>query len=121
METPAQVEAEQLSRRIQTARNTILRFAVMLTGLLEILLGGVLILFTLPAFREWSALTLSFRATILLWIIAAPVTLICGVWSLVGLGRHRLPQWIGGSAAISAGAVLIVGVLTHFIPCAGPT
>jgi hypothetical protein len=117
----AQRDVERVSQRIEAARRVLLRLAAVLVGFLGILLGGMLTLFAAPAFFEWPALTVALRATVLLWLITGPMVLVCGVWSLVSLGRHRMPQWIGAAAIIPAGAVMIVGVLTHFIPCAGPT
>ena len=86
-----------------------------------ILLGAVLTLFALPALVEWEALQASLKLTLVVWTISGPLILASGLWLLVSLGRSGLPVWIGSAALLPSGALMVIGVLTHFIPCAGPT
>jgi hypothetical protein len=71
--------------------------------------------------RQWSSIGVAYALCGLIWTLAGPAMMAAGVWVLGSLGRHRLPLWIGGAAAVLSGAVLVTGVLTHVIPCSGPS
>jgi hypothetical protein len=71
--------------------------------------------------REWRSIGAAYAACGVLWILAGPAMLVAGLWVLASLGRHRIPLWLGGTAAVAAGAVLVAGVLTHVVPCSGPS
>ena len=68
---------------------------------------------------EWQSVRAAYAAVGVLWAASAVVMLVCGVWLVVAKQR-ALPLWIGSSAIIVAGTVLIVGILTSVIPCSGP-
>jgi len=70
--------------------------------------------------REWSFISPAYASCGLLWVVAGPVMLITGLWVLGSLGQNRVPLLLGGAATALAGMVLVVGVLTYVIPCAGP-
>ena len=57
----------------------------------------------------------------IVWIVAGPVMFLAGLGAAVTLGRSRIPMLAGGLAAVLAGIVVIVGVLTYVIPCSGPS
>jgi hypothetical protein len=71
--------------------------------------------------HEWSSISPAYAGVGVLWFLAGPGMFGAGLWVLGSLGRHRIPLWIGGTAAILAGVVLIVGVLTYVVPCSGPS
>jgi hypothetical protein len=71
--------------------------------------------------RQWAAIGPGLLTCGLLWLLTGVTMLIAGLWVLVSLGRHRIPRLVGGAAAVLAGLVLVVGVLTYVIPCSGPT
>jgi hypothetical protein len=121
MATPAPSDAARIAAQVEVVRNLLLRLCAVLTGLLQAFFGMILLVLGLQTLRQWDGLSTSLAVITVLWLIAAPVVLVSGVWSLVSLGRYRLPLWTGGSALLAAGGALVAGVLTHFIPCAGPT
>ncbi len=69
---------------------------------------------------RWSSIGAAYAACGVLWIMAGPAMIVAGLWLLGSLGRSRTPLLIGGAAAVLAGAVLVVGVLTYVVPCSGP-
>lgn len=121
MQPLAQLDPTQTARKLELARNLLLNFAAVLVAVLMLLLGGVLTLFAASAVPEWTALTGALKSIVAIWLVAGPVMLGCGLWLLISLGRHDLPLFIGGGAAFASGALMVAGVLTHVIPCAGPT
>jgi len=103
--------AIQKARRIAVA---IVAAAVMLfLGLLVSAMGY-------QTLREWSFISPAYASCGLLWVVAGPVMLVAGLWLLGSLGRNRIPLLVGGAATALAGVVLVVGVVTYVIPCAGP-
>jgi hypothetical protein len=82
--------------------------------------GGVVSRIGYHILREWSSIGPAYAACGVLWVLAGPVMLVAGLWVLGSLGRHRIPLLVGGAATVLAGLVLVVGVLTYVIPCAGP-
>lgn len=68
---------------------------------------------------EWPSVSTAYAAVGVLWAVSAVVMFACGVW-LIFSKQRALPLWIGSSAIMAAGAVLIVGILTSVIPCSGP-
>lgn len=71
--------------------------------------------------RGWSSIGPAYAGIGILWLLAGPAMFGAGLWVLGSLGRHRIPLWIGGAAAVLAGVVLIAGVLTYVVPCSGPS
>jgi hypothetical protein len=82
--------------------------------------GGVVSRIGYHILRHWSSIGPAYAACGVLWVLAGPVMLVAGLWVLGSLGRHRIPLLVGGAATVLAGLVLVVGVLTYVIPCAGP-
>jgi hypothetical protein len=82
--------------------------------------GGVVSRIGYHILREWSSIGPAYAACGVLWVLAGLVMLVAGLWVLGSLGRHRIPLLVGGAATALAGLVLVVGVLTYVIPCAGP-
>lgn len=121
MGAPAQLEPDQIARKVESARRLLLNFAVVLIGILMLLLGGILTLFALPASMEWSALGGPLKFIVLSWLVAGPVVLGCGVWLIVSLGRYTPPLWVGSAGMFAPGILMVAGVLSHVVPCAGPT
>jgi hypothetical protein len=70
--------------------------------------------------REWSALRAGLAACALLLLLAGIVMLACGAVALGFRAWRRGAFRLGGAATCISGAVLVTGVLTHTIPCAGP-
>ena len=71
--------------------------------------------------REWSSIGAGYSTFGVLWALAGPIMFVAGCWVLGSWGRREIPLWLGGAAAIIAGTVLVAGVLTHVIPCSGPS
>jgi hypothetical protein len=69
---------------------------------------------------KWSSIGGLYAVCGLLWLAAGPTMLVSGLWVLASLGRNRIPLWIGGTAAVLSGGLLIAGVLTYVVPCSGP-
>ena len=75
----------------------------------------------LQTVRQWSYISVAYAACGVTWLVAGPAMFVAGLWVLGSLGRHRIPLWVGGAAAVLSGAVLVAGVLTYVIPCSGPS
>jgi len=71
--------------------------------------------------REWSSIGAGYSTFAVLWALAGPIMLAAGCWVLLTLGRRSTPLWLAGAASILAGGALVVGVLTHVVPCSGPS
>jgi hypothetical protein len=71
--------------------------------------------------RGWRFIGAAYAACGVLWMLSGPAMLVAGLWVLATLGQHRIALWMGGAAAAVAGAVLVAGVLTHVVPCSGPS
>jgi hypothetical protein len=71
--------------------------------------------------REWSSIGAGFSACGVLWALAGPVMFVAGCWVLLTLGRRPTPLWLAGAGSVVAGGALVVGVLTHVVPCSGPS
>ena len=71
--------------------------------------------------REWTAIRAGFATCGALWALAGPAMFVAGWWVLLSLGRHPAPLWLAGAASIVAGGAVVVGVLTHVVPCSGPS
>jgi hypothetical protein len=71
--------------------------------------------------REWSSIGAAYSAFGVLWALAGPTMFVAGLWVLLSLGRRATPLWLAGAASIVAGGGLLVGVLTHVVPCSGPS
>lgn len=71
--------------------------------------------------REWASIRTGFSACGTLWALAGPIMFVAGCWALLSSGRRRTPLWLAGTASIVAGGTLLVGVLTHVVPCSGPS
>jgi len=103
--------AIQKARRL--AVTIIVAAAMLFFGLLVSAMGYLTV-------REWSFISPAYASCGLLWLVVGPVMLVAGLWVLGSLGRNRVPLLVGGAATALAGLVLVVGVLTYVIPCAGP-
>ncbi len=100
----------------------ILRLAfVVILGLIVMGFGLVVTRAGYSTLLEWPAISVAHALCGLVWILAGPAMFAGSLWVLGSLGRHRIPLWGAGAAAILAGTVLIAGVLTHAVPCAGPS
>jgi len=71
--------------------------------------------------REWSAIGAGYSFCGMLWALAGPVMFVAGCWVLLTLGRRSMPLWLAGAGSIVAGGTLVVGVLSHVVPCSGPS
>ena len=71
--------------------------------------------------REWSSIGAGYSACGVLWALAGPAMFVAGLWVLLTLGRRATPLWLAGAGSIVAGGALVVGVLTHVVPCSGPS
>jgi len=88
---------------------------------LMVLFGFEFVLAGYATLRIWSSIGAAYAALGVLWIVAGPVMLACGVWALATLARQRIPLWIGGVATALCGGSLIAGVLSYVVPCSGPS
>ena len=71
--------------------------------------------------REWRSIGPGFSAFGALWALAGPIMFLAGLWVLLSLGRRPTLLWLAGVASIVAGGAEVVGVLTHVVPCSGPS
>ena len=71
--------------------------------------------------REWGSIGPGYSAVGILWALAGPIMFAAGCWVLLSLGRRSTPLWLAGAASLVAGGALVVGVLTHAVPCSGPS
>lgn len=99
--------------------NRIVGAVVVAAGM--VFFGGLISVGGYGILRRWSSISVAFAACGALWLLAGPVMLVAGLWVLGSLGRRRIPLWAGGAAAVLSGVVLVAGVLTYVIPCAGPS
>jgi hypothetical protein len=106
---------------METAIQKARRIAVAIVAAAGMLFLGLLVsAMGYQTLREWSFISPAYASCGLLWVVAGPVMLVAGLWLLGSLGRNRIPLLAGGAATALAGVVLVVGVLTYVIPCAGP-
>ena len=106
---------------METAIQKARRIAVAIVAAAGMLFLGLLVsAMGYQTLREWSFISPAYASCGLLWVVAGPVMLVAGLWLLGSLGRNRIPLLVGGAATALAGVVLVVGVLTYVIPCAGP-
>jgi uncharacterized membrane protein YphA (DoxX/SURF4 family) len=71
--------------------------------------------------REWRSIGAGYSTCGMLWALAGPIMFVAGCWVLLTLGRRPTPLWLAGAGSIVAGSTVLVGVLTHVIPCSGPS
>jgi hypothetical protein len=71
--------------------------------------------------REWSSIGAGYSACGVPWALAGPTMFVAGCWVLLTLGRRATPLWLAGAGSIVAGGAVVVGVLTHVVPCSGPS
>ena len=71
--------------------------------------------------QEWRSIGSGYSAFGILWALAGPIMFVAGGWVLLSLGRRSTPLWLAGAASLVAGGALVVGVLTHAVPCSGPS
>ena len=71
--------------------------------------------------REWRSIGAGYATFGALWALAGPAMFLAGWWVLLSSGRRPTPLWLAGAASILAGGSLLVGVLTHVVPCSGPS
>jgi hypothetical protein len=106
---------------METVIRKVWRLAVALIVAAAMLFFGLLVsTMGYQTVREWSSISPTYASCGLLWVVAGLVMLVASLWVLGSLGRSRVPLLVGGAATALAGLVLVVGVLTYVIPCAGP-
>ena len=71
--------------------------------------------------REWRSIGAGLFTCGALWVLAGPIMFVAGLWVLLTLGRRATPLWLAGAGSIVAGGAVTVGVLTHVVPCSGPS
>jgi len=71
--------------------------------------------------REWRSIGAGLLTCGALWLLAGPIMFVAGWWVLVTFGGRATPLWLAGEASVVAGGALVVGVLTHVVPCSGPS
>jgi len=77
-------------------------------------LGGYQIL------REWPSESAALIATGVLILLCGALMMGSLVWVLATLGRNRMPLWLGGLSSLLCGAVVLISLLSHVLPCSGP-
>lgn len=92
-----------------------------IAGVVLLLLGYVTTVAGLRVLREWSAVSSALAVLGLLWTFTGIAMFASAIWLILPFGRQRLPLVVGGGGGLLSGAILIVGVLTHVVPCSGPT
>ncbi len=102
-------------------RKLLLRIAGLLCAVLMLLFGFLITRGGYNVISRWREIGAAYAAIAVLWAIAGPVMVAAAVGILASSGKHRLPLWAGGAAAVFSGASLIAGVLTYVIPCSGPS
>jgi hypothetical protein len=70
---------------------------------------------------EWSSISRALAACAVLFVVCGAVMVACGLWLLLKMGSSARPLWIGGAATALCGIVIVAGVLSNVIPCAGPS
>jgi uncharacterized membrane protein YphA (DoxX/SURF4 family) len=104
----------------QTQRG--LRMAVMaLAAVATIFFGFLLLRAGYSTLREWRSIGAGLLTCGALWVLAGPIMFVAGWWVLLTFGRRPTPLWLAGAASVVAGGALVVGVLTHVVPCSGPS
>jgi len=71
--------------------------------------------------REWRSIGAGLFTCGALWVLAGPIMFVAGLWALVTFGGRATPLWLAGAASVVAGGSLLTGVLTHVVPCSGPS
>jgi len=92
-----------------------------LMGVVTIFFGFLVSTMGYSTLREWRSIGAGLLTCGALWALAGPIMFVAGLWVLLTLGRRSTPLWLAGAASIVAGGMLVVGVLTHVIPCSGPS
>jgi hypothetical protein len=103
-----------MAKFVRTAGTIVLAALMLLFGYLIAAAGY-------QTLRMWQSIGSAFAACGVLWVVTGPAMLGGGLWVLGCLGRNQTPLWIGGVAALLSGGSLIAGVLTHVVPCSGPS
>ena len=85
------------------------------------LFGAVMSVTGFAILSMWSSISPAYAACAVAELVAGPVMALSALWILGSLGRHRIPLWAGGGAAMLAGVVWLAGVLSYVIPCSGPS
>jgi hypothetical protein len=94
---------------------------MVLVAIVTIFFGFLLSRGAYSTLRQWSSIGAGYSAFCALWALAGPTMFVAGLWVLLSLGRRATPLWLAGAASIVAGGALVVGVLTHIVPCSGPS
>jgi len=70
---------------------------------------------------EWQSESAWLTACGFVWMIAAPATVLSALWLLGSRGRSRGALMLGGWAIMASGTVFVSSVVTHTLPCGGPS
>ncbi len=89
--------------------------------LIEAPIALLLMLTGVLSLVEWSAITRSYAAISVLFVVAAMAAIAGALWGIIALGEKRLPFLLAGGATALAGIVTFVGVKGNIIPCGGPS
>lgn len=89
-------------------------------AIVMLFLGGVILVSGYEYLLEWSALQPILAIVTLLWVGTGLLACGSALWLLSG-SRGPGALWLGAAAAAAAGLTLAFGVLTHVVPCPGPT
>jgi len=96
------------------------RAGTLALALLMLLFGAMYARTGYSMLGEWAAISRALALCAVLFVTCGAVMAGCGVWLLVRTENAR-PLWIGGTATALCGFVILAGVLSNVIPCAGPS
>ncbi len=97
------------------------RAIALLVAALLLFFGGSHALGGSSELREWTAMSHSLIACMVLLAVCGLAMISAGVWLVLTLGRDRRALWMGGGASVLCGGVVLAGVLSKVIPCSGPS
>jgi hypothetical protein len=107
---------------METQKQKAWRIAVMaLAAVATIFFGFLISRGGYSTLREWRSIGAGLLTCGALWVLAGPIMFVAGWWVLLTFGRRPTPLWLAGAASVVAGGALVVGVLTHVVPCSGPS
>jgi uncharacterized membrane-anchored protein len=104
-----------------TMKAEVKRAIALLLAFLLLFFGGVYALGASTSLRELAAMSRGLITCMALLVVCGLAMLSAGIWLVVTLGRNLRALWLGGSASALCGVVVLTGVLSKVIPCAGPS